>query len=47
MDEFITWIYSGGDVFMAQCKLLVVVIFLNFALMGISMLRDGMKASIS
>lgn len=45
MNELIEWFYSGGDAFMCQCKLITVYICLNFCLMGISMLRDGIKVS--
>lgn len=41
--DLINWIYSGGDAFMAQCKLITMYTCLQFALMAISILRDGMK----
>lgn len=45
MDSLITWVYSGGDAFMAQCKLIVVLMLLDFGLMLINVLSDGMRSA--
>lgn len=44
MDSLITWFYSSGDIFMAQLKLIVVLMFLDFALCMISIVSDGMRS---
>lgn len=44
MSEIITWFYSGGDAFMAQLKLIVVLMFLDFVLCMMSLISDGMRS---
>ncbi len=41
--DLIEWVYSGGDVFMAQCKLILFNTCLHFALMLVSVIRDSIK----
>ena len=44
MDALIQWFYSGGDAFMAQLKLIVVLMFLDYGLSMMSLFADGMRS---
>lgn len=45
LDELVDYFYSCGDVFECNIKLILVFMFLQFALSCVSLIRDGMKAS--
>lgn len=45
MSEMITWFYSGGDAFMCQVKLIVVLMFLDFILCIMSLISDGIRSA--
>lgn len=45
MSEMITWFYSGGDAFMCQVKLIVVLMFLDFVLCMFDVISCGIRSA--
>lgn len=45
MSDLINWFYSGGDAFMAQLKLIVVLMFLDFALCMFDVISCGIRSA--